>query len=701
MPLTIPAWLQRAGDAIRQLADRPWTLFVLLLAINAIARPCSITSHDARLYSLQALNSADAGSFADDVFLRYGSQDQYSLFSRLVGPFVATFGLRLAFFVLYVTFNALFLFGVFRLVRALIEDQLVSTLALAYLVSAPLSYGGFDIFTVHEQFFTPRIVGTAFTLLALERIVRRHFVQAVALLLVGASVHPLMAAGGFLIWAGCVASHYLPTRMFIGVTIASLLAGVAILAIPSVGTAVFGAMDDDWHHLIRIAVGYNYPDTWQVKDWINLGLTLAVPVAAIFSLDLGSDRQRFVAIACLAGVVGFLATLAASFLPYALLFQAQPYRVLWIMKIIQVPLGFWLVVRWSQSTSLWPKIGSLALVASFCVLHYLTPELVIIGGAVAISTILAKLAAQPDAPVRGARLERAEAPTTERHVPNVPHRMADWWWYGSARGFVIGSLGWMAFRWWFMIAQRDVFAARYDLTEWLLFDLVSPMLWFAGLLGVAHFAPHLLTGVREESETCAPIDRTLTFPALRCAGLCIALIVPTLSFGFDASAPMRVSHTRYGADMAFVREFVHSRHEHPTIYASLGRPDLLWIDVGANSYFDIIQTAGVMFNRKTAVEIQRRAELVAKFEMAHQRSGIPIDDVRKVGLENLFKIPFQSAAPTQDDLVALCSEPGLDYVVIRQEFAGLYSASNGRVFVYECSKVKGLTSSARVVSGER
>src|SRR5205807_2003648 len=146
----LPAWLTAATDAIRRLAERPRTLFFLLLALNAIARPASSTAHDAKLYSLQALNNADAGAYGEDVFLRYGSQDQFSLFSRVVGPLVAAIGLRSAFFLLYLVFNALFIFALFRLIRALVHDALIGTLALIFLVTAPLPYGGGEIFTVHE-----------------------------------------------------------------------------------------------------------------------------------------------------------------------------------------------------------------------------------------------------------------------------------------------------------------------------------------------------------------------------------------------------------------------------------------------------------------------------------------------------------------------------------------------------------------------
>ena len=125
----------------------------------------------------------------------------------------------------------------------------------------------------------------------------------------------------------------------------------------------------------------------------------------------------------------------------------------------------------------------------------------------------------------------------------------------------------------------------------------------------------------------------------------------------------------------------------------------MWLDVKATSYFSILQTAGVMFNRRTAEEIERRARLVSKFEMAQQRQKeIFLSDDEKLGVENLFKIPFDSPEPTQENLAWLCREPGLDLIVIPQEFPGLYSAGNGRIFVYECQYVRtklGLAESAQ------
>ena len=654
MAVSLPSWLSRAADALRQLADRPWTLFLLLLALNALARPCSITAHDARLYSLQVLNQAEPGAYADDIFLRYGSQDQYSLFSRVAGPLAAGLGLRMAFLLLYFVFNTLFVFALFRLIRALFDDPVIATLALVYLVTAPLTYGGGDIFMVHEQFFTPRLIGTTLTLFALERLVRRHFLQAAALFLAaGMVMHPLMAFGGVLIWVGYVACTYLPTRVFAWSVLGTAFVGA--MALPYDPASLFGTLDADWHQQIRIAVGYNYPDTWSSKDWLNVAVSMALPiVACVCFYPADAERRRFFLIAALAGAAGLAVTVAASMLPFALLFQGQPYRVLWILKVMQVPLGFLLIARWSQGPII-GKLATLALVGFFCVTHYIPQELTIFAMAMPISLLLGRLGEQRD------------------------------WWYAAARAFVFGAIGWMAYRWWFFVANREVIGQNFDLNELVLFDLVSPIFVIVMVSVIA-------------SRSTLP-----SFAPMRWAAIAVILLIPATMFAIEISPTFQRNHTRLGPDISFLREFIQS---HPTpdgglprLYCSHGRTDLLWIDVKATSYFSILQTAGVMFNRRTAAEIDRRIDRIAKFEMAAQRrDALFLDDAKKIGMANLFRIPFDSPAPTADDLIRLCQEPGLDFVAIPEEFLGLYSAGNGRIFVYECYKVKNSSLSARVAA---
>ena len=107
MTTTSPTWSDRVCQAIDRLAAQPSLLLCVLLALNALARPYAGIAHDARLYSAQVLHQLEPESYSDDLFFRYGSQDQFSIFSRVAAPIVNLLGLQAAFFAIYFLFNGL------------------------------------------------------------------------------------------------------------------------------------------------------------------------------------------------------------------------------------------------------------------------------------------------------------------------------------------------------------------------------------------------------------------------------------------------------------------------------------------------------------------------------------------------------------------------------------------------------------------
>jgi hypothetical protein len=236
---------------------------------------------------------------------------------------------------------------------------------------------------------------------------------------------------------------------------------------------------------------------------------------------------------------------------------------------------------------------------------------------------------------------------------------------------------------WFFLSQRETLARLFDLNEWVQFDLVSPSFTVVGL--------------------CVAIRLAREFRIVRRSSLAAAVLVPIGLFASETSPTFTRAHSRLGSDIAFLHAFVQARSaetsRHPSLYCPINRTDLIWIDVKATSYFGILQTAGVMYNRRTAEEIERRSKVVAKFEMEREREEMVFpDDSKRVAAEKLFRVSFDCPLPTQDDLIRLCQEPGLDYVAIPQEFPGLYAATNGRLFVYECNQVRRLRLSARAES---
>src|SRR5262245_5227369 len=104
----LPPRKERFTAALKQLAPSPPSLLCLMLAANALAHPYRGLFHDARLYAAQIQERVEPGSLAGDLYLRYGSQDDYTLFSALMEPLVRAVGLEPAFFLGYLASKASF-----------------------------------------------------------------------------------------------------------------------------------------------------------------------------------------------------------------------------------------------------------------------------------------------------------------------------------------------------------------------------------------------------------------------------------------------------------------------------------------------------------------------------------------------------------------------------------------------------------------
>src|SRR5207248_2322342 len=77
------------------------------------------------------------------------------------------------------------------------------------------------------------------------------------------------------------------------------------------------------------------------------------------------------------GIAGLLGTAIGAELPYALLLQGQPYRALWVLKVLQVPLGFSLIRRWAGSASVPRQFASLGLILYFSLTVFMGIEAVL------------------------------------------------------------------------------------------------------------------------------------------------------------------------------------------------------------------------------------------------------------------------------------------------------------------------------------
>jgi hypothetical protein len=654
-----PRWPDRVAAALRELHGRPYTLFAVILVVNAVAQPYAGFIHDSRLYSVQVLNKVEGGAFADDLFFRYGSQDSYSLFSTAAAPVARALGLDVAFFLLYLISNALLLLGMMRLMRALIKDRLLSTLAVIFLAVAPLAFGGLDVFHVNENFLTPRILAVAITLFALERALRGRFKTGLALAVAGCLVHPIMAVGGVLVVAALWAWERLPRRVAFGLAAAFAAATAAALAVRPLGFAVFGRMDADWLARVRIVSASNFPLEWQANDWIQLAISLLTVTAAAGLLRRKNPRvARLLAVIGLAAAGGFVGTLAASEVGYKLLFQCQPYRMLWLLEPLQGPLFLWMAARLWRIGGEPSRAAAVGLVAvgliGLDLLRYILPF--------AAFVLLAIYC-------RG---------------PGRSPRRSDWLSRSLAGGLALGLLGLAA-----------VHVTSLFLCWNRLLGSVDGLDAVRGLL----MTPGPLGWVLAAAAGLAALHRRAGFgPRLAAAAAAAGLAVQGGLFGCTNSDFYRDRWQRCARDLRFVDEFLDAHRDPsrpPSVYWPTDRPDAIWVRLHARSYFTCYQMQGSLFSRDTAMEGQRRALVVRRFEIERLAAvRWLLSDKWIDQMQQLYQLQLPADAaqpadpPTQADLEALCREPDVDFVVVPHAFALPCAAEDGRFFVYDCRQVR-------------
>ena len=589
---------------------------------------------DAQIYAFQALARLHP-PLATDLYLQNTSQDQFTAFSPFYAACIDLLGLENAARSLTVLFTVWLLTAAWSVARA-VSGRAGAWLAVALLLIVAGDYGGSGVFRISEQYLTARLPAEALVITALACHLRGQkrlgFLFAAGALF----VHPLIALPGLLLLI-CLS---LPSRLIVlaamGGLIATLLIAVVATIFPS-GIQGLTVMDTAWAEVVRERSQFLFLPLWSVHDWevntlpfLYLGFTaIAIPDPRI---------RKLCTAAALVGAAGLaVAWIGSALGPVAILVQGQAWRWVWISVLVSVLLlpGVALQV-WRDD-----KCGPLCVV--LLVSGWTLPMQV---GTACVSLALAVW-------VMRSRF----------------HKYADCLrWAAAALGIAI--LAWVSIKAWVIMSSSNSapgYATSGAAQIRDIFGLRIPAVLFGAL-----------------TWWCVRSARTAWVPMV------VSLLLATLSILLGPAA-FKQGHT-FGST-GDINEFADWTAAVPPTSAVLVTPThdvggFVWFTLQRPNYLAVDQSAGVVFSRATAMEVQRRSTVL-----------LPLMDPNWKIMTSLRaaasgrKADAAARPLTATNLRQICADPNLGFVIspadlgfprVRHERAGAWKDWN----LYDCNLIR-------------
>lgn len=334
---------------------------LLLLFLLIYLHPYHGIRHDAILYLGQSLLRWRPEQFGQDLFFAFGSQAQFTLFPQILAWFLSQGGAADLF--KWATAVALIAFA------ASSASLLGRLLPIGYrffglvsLIILPASYGGWNVFSYAEPFFTARSLAEPLVLLGTVAWLSSRWTMAGLIWTLAASLHPLQALPVlFAAWLDRV-NHDRRWLRLLWLVLLALVAGV--LGVKRF-EELFLRYDETWYGWIAEPNKHVFLTSWQPSAW---GYLLTDLFLGWLILHRAEGRlQRFARMVWLATILGVCSTLVfADGLQLVFATGLQLWRAQWLLHWLAMACVPWLLILEAQAGGRFPpRLGLLLAIVVF------------------------------------------------------------------------------------------------------------------------------------------------------------------------------------------------------------------------------------------------------------------------------------------------------------------------------------------------
>jgi len=604
-----------------------FALLTVYVALWLLLTPYVGLTHDAQAYAFQALARIDPAVLGQDIFLRYESQDRYTIFPQAYALLIQQFGLEATASGLTLACHVIW-YGAAYLVSHRLFGAPLALLAIGLVVAIPGSYGGQSVFHFAEPFLTARLPAETLSLLALWIWLRGDRSVAIVTFVLATLIHPLMAFPVFLLAVLLTADAARAGRCSVP------LVALAIVVCAVTGSVVLGgdsaSMHEAWLESARMRSGFLFLDQWQPGDWNNT--LLSVVTLAIASIVLVDSPARSAVWAAfwlaLAGLL--LAALASEVWHLKILMQGQPWRWLWLARFLAIAaLPATCYSAWQSGPA--GRAAALLLSAAWLtVVPVSTRTLIpmVMGSILAIAALFASRV--------GDRLPG----TTQRLLQRGSIAILVLVLFATVVTASLRS----------MMISEDLDLSQSTQRLLRVLALITP----AVVLVVVAWSGSIIAHAR-------------ALPVAIAAGGS-ALLVAAVAF----AVPKWTDRTYSGENFAHFADWREVIPRDAEVFWWNGLREV-WFLLDRRSYLTVSQTGGVVFSSEASVELHRRAESLRAF----------------IDPRFWFNMPAALKPLTHDVLASICRDPALGFVVSQDDIgvgapAKDWPRSEQFIYLYDC-----------------